>query len=230
MKRITWISTSLIFVAALGLSLVSAQDASLGDLARQVRKQKGQAAPTTKKFDNDNLPAEDKLSVVGQAPPEPPAAETAAAANNDGAPQLPNQPKATPAVTDGTTPSPTPATANSDQKPAGAADEKGAAGDEQAQKKQIWEGWKKRIEDQKGQLDLLARELDVQDREYRLRAAAFYADAGNRLRNSGAWDKEDSQFKDQIAAKQKQLEDAKKQLEDMREEARKAGVPSSQRD
>jgi chitinase len=94
----------------------------------------------------------------------------------------------------------------------------------------MWEGWKKRIEDQKGQLDLLARELDVQDREYRLRAAAFYADAGNRLRNSTAWDKEDSQFKDQIAAKQKQLEDAKKQLEDMQEQARKAGVPSSMRD
>ena len=224
MKRIAWISTSLIFVAALGLSLASAQDASLGDLARQVRKQKGQAAPTAKKFDNDNLPAEDKLSVVGQAPPEPPAAETAAAANNDGAPQA----KATAAATDGPAPGQAPASTDSDQKPA--ADEKSPAEDEQAQKKQMYDGWKKRIEDQKGQLDLLARELDVQNREYRLRAAAFYADAGNRLRNSGAWDKEDSQFKDQIAAKQKQLDDAKKQLEDMQEDARKAGVPSSMRE
>jgi hypothetical protein len=223
MKRITWISSSLIFVAALGLSLAGAQDASLGDLARQVRKQKGQAAPTAKKFDNDNLPAEDKLSVVGQAPPEPPAAETAAAANNDGAPQA----KPRPTAADGSGPSP--ASADSDQKPASKADEKNPSEDEPAQKEQMWQGWKKRIEDQKGQLDLLARELDVQDREYRLRAAAFYADAGNRLRNSAAWDKEDSQFKDQIAAKQKQLEDAKKQLEDMQEEARKAGVPSSMR-
>jgi hypothetical protein len=228
MKRITWISSSLIFVAALGLSLASAQDASLGDLARQVRKQKGQATPTAKKFDNDNLPAEDKLSVVGQAPPEPPAAETAAAANNDGAPQGINQPKPTPTAADGSAPSPT--SADSDQKPGSTADAKSPSEDEQAQKKQMWEGWKKRIEDQKGQLDLLARELDVQDREYRLRAASFYADAGNRLRNSTAWDKEDSQFKDQIAAKQKQLEDAKKQLEDMQEQARKAGVPSSMRD
>jgi hypothetical protein len=228
MKRIAWISTSLIFVAALGLSLASAQDASLGDLARQVRKQKGQAAPTAKKFDNDNLPAEDKLSVVGQAPPEPPAAETAAAANNDGAPRVINQAKATAAATDGTAPGQAPASTDSDQKPA--ADEKSPAEDEQAQKKQMYEGWKKRIEDQKGQLDLLARELDVQNREYRLRAAAFYADAGNRLRNSGAWDKEDSQFKEQIAAKQKQLDDGKKQLEDMQEDARKAGVPSSMRE
>jgi hypothetical protein len=68
------------------------------------------------------------------------------------------------------------------------------------------------------------------NREYRLRAAAFYADAGNRLRNAGAWDKEDSQFKEQLAAKQKQLDDAKKQLEDLQEQARKAGVPSSMRE
>lgn len=221
MKRIDYISTSLIFVAALGLSLASAQDASLGDLARQVRKQKGQAAPTAKKFDNDNLPAEDKLSVVGQAPPEPPAAETAAAVNNDGAPAGPNRGPVTPAA-DEAPPQAGATAAPGDQKP--------ADNDPQAQKKQMYEGWKKRIEDQKGQLDLLARELDVQNREYRLRAAAFYADAGNRLRNSGAWDKEDSQFKDQIAAKQKQLDDAKKQLEDMQEDARKAGVPSSMRE
>ena len=47
-------------------------------------------------------------------------------------------------------------------------------------------------------------------REYRLRAAAFYADAGNRLRGSGTWDKEDAQYKQQIAQKQKALDDAKK--------------------
>lgn len=67
-------------------------------------------------------------------------------------------------------------------------------------------------------------------REYRLRAAAFYADAGNRLRNSGAWDKEDAQFKEQIAAKQKALDDAKQALDDMAEQARKSGVPSSMRE
>lgn len=205
-------------------------EASLGNLARQVRKQKGQQAPTAKKFDNDNLPAEERLSVVGQAPPEPPAAEAAAAANNDGAPQSPNQAKATPAPADGSVAAPTPAIAESEQKPAAAADDKSPAEDAQAQKQQMFQNWKKRIEDQRGQLDLLARELDVQNREYRLRAAAFYADAGNRLRNSTAWDKEDSQYKDQIAAKQKQLDDAKKQLEDMQEEARKAGVPSSMRE
>jgi hypothetical protein len=69
---------------------------------------------------------------------------------------------------------------------------------------------------------LLSRELDVLQREYRLRAAAFYADAGNRLRDAGAWDKEDAQYKQQIAAKQKAVDDAKKQLDDLQEQARKA--------
>jgi hypothetical protein len=69
--------------------------------------------------------------------------------------------------------------------------------------------------------------MDVMQREYRLRAAAFYADAGNRLRNAGSWDKEDTRYKQQLAEKQKTLDSAKEDLQDLRERARKAGVPSS---
>jgi hypothetical protein len=64
-------------------------------------------------------------------------------------------------------------------------------------------------------------------REYQIRAAAMYADAGNRLRNQADWDKQDAQYKQQIADKQKSLEDAKQKLEDLQEEARRAGVPDS---
>ena len=71
------------------------------------------------------------------------------------------------------------------------------------------------------------REMDVMQREYRLRAAAFYADAGNRLRNAGSWDKEDAQYKQHLAEKQKTLDTAKEDLQDLKERARKAGVPSS---
>ena len=77
---------------------------------------------------------------------------------------------------------------------------------------------------------MLTRELDVSQREYQLRAAAFYADAGNRLRNSGTWDKEDADYKQQISQKQKALDDAKQQLDDLQEQARKAGAPSSVRE
>jgi tRNA/tmRNA/rRNA uracil-C5-methylase (TrmA/RlmC/RlmD family) len=55
----------------------------------------------------------------------------------------------------------------------------------------------------------------------------MYADAGNRLRNSGSWDTQDAQYKQQIADKQKALEDAKQKIDDLQEQARKAGAPVS---
>jgi len=76
---------------------------------------------------------------------------------------------------------------------------------------------------------LLSRELDVEQREYKLRAAEFYGDAGDRMRNQAAWDKEDAEYKEKIADKQKAFDDAKQMLGDMQEEARKAGVPTSVR-
>jgi len=50
------------------------------------------------------------------------------------------------------------------------------------------------------------------------------------LRNSSEWDKQDQQYKQQIADKQKALDDAKQKLEEMQEQARRAGVPSSMRE
>jgi hypothetical protein len=63
MKRIAWLAGISIFLATLA-SVAVAQDASLGDIARQTRKQKGRKPPAAKKYDNDNLPADDKISVV----------------------------------------------------------------------------------------------------------------------------------------------------------------------
>jgi hypothetical protein len=198
------------FVAILAVSFAGAQNAPLGDLARQVRKQK--PAPTTKTFDNDNLPQDDKVSVVGQ-PPEQSADGNSANTNNATTPAAQEQP----------------ATSGDAAKAPAGSGEKSSADDEQAKKQAMYKDWQEKIQHQRDAIDLANRELDVANREYRLRAAAFYADAGNRLRNEGSWDKEDSQFKDQIAAKQKTLDDAKKVLEDMQEQARKAGVPSSMR-
>jgi len=214
MKRIALLSMMVAFLGSLAVTLAGAQDSGLGDYARQVRKQKGRQAPAAKKFDNDNLPATDRLSVVGQEPAADPNA--AAGVNNNDATASSNA-GATTATT-------TPADQTT------ATQEKTAANDEAARKKQLYEDWKKKIQSQQGQSDLLARELDLLNREYRLRAATFYADAGNRLRNSGSWDKQDTEFKDQIAAKQKQFDDAKKQLDDLQEQARKAGVPASMRE
>jgi len=212
MKRFTLFWLCGLLFAAWTMPRATAQDnANLGDYARQVRKQKAHAAPAAKTFDNDNLPKDDKLSVVGQAPAEETQSQ---ASNGEPAPVGEAQHLGTQADT---------------QNPPKAAPQENQD-DEQAQKQKMYQEWQKKIHSQQDQVDLLSRELDVLNREYRLRAAAFYADAGNRLRNSGAWDKEDAQYKDQIASKQKAIDDAKKQLDDLQEQARKAGVPSSMRE
>jgi len=222
MKRIAWLTGISIFLAALA-TVAIAQDSSLGDLARQNRKQKGPKAPAAKKYDNDNLPVNDKLSVVGQAPTES-ADATPPATGGEPTPT----PKDSAAQPSGTTEA-----GSGENAPAPkstTADDNKSAGDEQAQKQKIFKEWQGKIHAQQEQIDMLTREVDVANREYRLRAAAFYADAGNRLRNSGAWDKEDAQFKEQMADRQKKLDDSKKHLEDLQEQARRAGVPSSMRE
>ena len=213
MKRIALAATIGIFLATLAI----AQDAPLGDYARQARKQKGNQPPAAKKFDNDNLPKDDKLSVVGQAPTES-ADPNPATSKGEPAPATGEASANAPASGDAHT-----STKNltvTEKKPA----------DEQAQKQKMLKQWQAKIQEQQNQVDMLTRELDLANREYRLRAAAFYADAGNRLRNSAAWDKEDAQYKDQIADRQKKLDQAKKDLEDLQEQARKAGVPTSLRE
>jgi hypothetical protein len=190
----------------------SAGGSSLGDYARQIRKNPAEAKP--KVFDNDNLPRQDKLSVVGNA------TEPSAAAEAKPEEQAASAPAAgeTKAQTEAT------ATGTSTANPT-----KTGEGDEAA-KQAAWKQWGEKIAAQKDQIDLLSRELDVLQREYKLRAAAMYADVGNRLRNETDWDKQDAQYKQQIADKQKAVDDAKQKLDDMQEDARKAGVPASIRE
>lgn len=182
----------------------TAQNDSLAEQARLSRKSK----VTTQKhtYDNDNLPREDKLSIVGNAQPAPDAAAPASAS---------------------------PANAEATDKAAAShpAVDTAASAKSEAERKQVeWQQWKERIVAQIAQIDLAQRELDVTDREYKLRMAALYADVGNRLRNSGQWDRQDADYKQQMEAKRKALEDAKQKLEDMQEQARKAGVPASIRE
>jgi len=187
---------------------------SLGDYARQIRK-----APETqskaKVFDNDNLPKSDKLSVVG-TPEAPPAAEekSGETANATSDEAKVNAEAKTPEA------KPADKGSASETKPA----------DDEASKQAAIKQWSDKLTAQKQQIELLNRELNVLQREYQVRAAAMYADAGNRLRNELDWDKQDAQYKQQIADKQKAVDDAKQKLTDLQEEARKAGVPASIRE
>ncbi len=71
-----------------------------------------------------------------------------------------------------------------------------------------------KLDAQKAKIDQLSHQLEQDQREYRLRAAEFYNDAGNRLRNAAQWDKEGTQYRNDMDSKQKALDDAKAQLSD----------------
>ncbi len=97
--------------------------------------------------------------------------------------------------------------------------DKSASADSQA--------WSAKIDDQKKKIADLAHELDLLDREYKLRVTAFYADAGWQLRDSKKWAEDEAKYRSDMADKQKQLDEARAQLEDMQEQARKADAGSS---
>ncbi len=203
------LAVSLLSVFMASTAEAQAQDQtspSLGDYARKVHKDPN-APAKPKVYDNDNLPKDDKLSVVGPAP----SADSASATASD--------------KSSADSKAPADSKASADNKAANK-----PADDEEAKKQALWKGWQGKIAGQKDQVDLASRELDVTQREYQLRAAAIYADAGNRMRNSAAWDKEDADYKQKITEKQKALDDVKQKLTDMQDEAHKAGVPSSMTD
>jgi len=194
-------------------SNTSSAGQSLGDYARQSRKEPD-GKPKPKVFDNDNLPKNDKLSIVGNATTSVPvpAAEQKPAESTNAAPAAGDEPKAQ----------------TGNQQAANPPSDTSKL--DEAGKEAAWKQWGDKIAEQQKEIDLLTRELDVLQREYQIRAAAMYGDVGSRLRNSAEWDKQDAQYKQQVADKQKALDDAKQKLEDLQEQARKAGAPSSVRE
>jgi hypothetical protein len=200
----------------------SSADSSLGNYARQIRKDSGSKA-NQRVFDNDNLPKGDKLSVIGQqeAAPQPAQAESEEKAPAEASPEKkPGEAKESaetkPAADTKT---------NAEAKPPAKSTDQTA--EDEAARQTALKQWNDKVDKQKDEISLLTRELDVLQREYQIRAAAMYADAGNRLRNQAGWDKEDAQYKQQIADKQKAVDEAKQKLDDLQEEARKAGAASN---
>ena len=90
--------------------------------------------------------------------------------------------------------------------------------------KQKTDDWNAKIAAQKKEIALLQRELDVVQREQRLRAAAFYADAGVQLRDQAKYAEDSRKEQEQIDTKKKALDQAQQKLEDLQEQARKAGA------
>lgn len=83
------------------------------------------------------------------------------------------------------------------------------------------------IKDEKEEISRLQRELDVTEREQRLRAAAYYADAGTQLRDQGKFADDSRKEQEEIDSKKQALTAAQQKLDDMQEQARKSGARSN---
>jgi hypothetical protein len=107
---------------------------------------------------------------------------------------------------------------DADQKDA----KKDAAADPEKQKQEL----QKQIDDQKKEVATLQRELDIAEREARLRAAAYYGDAGTMLRDQAKYADDTRKQQDEINGKKQALEAAQQKLDGLQEQARKAGMRS----
>jgi len=125
-------------------------------------------------------------------------------------------------------PAPPPPDATTDQKTDAKSDTKtdtkSAPGDDKATGNDKIKG---DIAESKKQIASLEHDIDIMQREYRLRAAAYYADAGNSLRDPKQWAEEDRKYQDDLKTKQDTLADAKQKLSDLQDQGRKAGMPSA---
>lgn len=197
----------VMLLAATAMPLAAQSDNQpLGDYARTVKKTKtgSSAKIPSKVYDNDNLPGQGTISVVGNDSDAPSTAKTEQdeqAKNSSGNPAQKSDAKA---------PEP-------QIKPGQSAEER----------KKALEGWKNKLDEQKDKIAGISHELDLLQREYRLKAAEFYSNTANRVEHPYGFADDDAKYKQQIADKQKELDAAQEKLSDMLDTARKEGAPNS---
>ncbi len=84
--------------------------------------------------------------------------------------------------------------------------------------------WKSKIDLQKSKIADVKREYDLTERESKLSATTYYADAGNRLRDQKDFVDKEASYHDKLANLQKQLADEQAKLSDLQDQAHKAGA------
>lgn len=214
MKRM-FLGSTVAICLTMALSGVSnAQDStpSLGDYARSVRQNKPQATkPAGKVYDNDTIPSDTHISVVG-SPSQP--ADVSKKAGDD-----------TPASEAGSTTQPADASKKAGDDKSASADSK--TSDQQAGKKadavkpgqsleerqKVFDGWKTRIADGKKKVDQMTRDLNDYQHNSTLAQVSLWP--------------ETQKYAQGLAEKQKALDQAKTELSNLQEQARKAGIPNS---
>src|SRR2546423_1692262 len=155
MKRLLLVMFALLIAAP----SVCAQDqgVSLGDAARTQQAKKGHPSPNAKVYDNENLPKGGNISTTTGSG----YTSTTTTATNS-----------TNAFESGSTSARSSGAKSKDSKEPSA---------EEAAKEQEAE-FRQKVDEAKKNIAQLERELDVLEREERLRVAVFYGDAGNRMR------------------------------------------------
>ncbi len=197
MKRLLWLLLLFAIAAA------AQQDSpSLGDVARKYRAAKKQPG---KELTNEDL---------SRGKPQPVPTPDTAASDTAGSeqPEAEAKENAEPA-------------AESESKPESAKAAETPKVSEDPDKRDA--AFHERYLAQKKQVDLLERELNVSQRESQLQTTEYYGDAGTMLRNGQQWFEKQKKYQDEIAAKQKALDEARQKLEDLKEEGRRAGASSS---
>jgi chromosome segregation ATPase len=205
MNRVLRLLTAVVFLTAC-LAFAQSPSQSLGDYARAAKKTKNAPASDQKKvYDNDNLPANSSISVVGNAAPS--SLQQSSSDQNAQAAAPADQ-------------------ASSTDKKDERKDPELKAGQSQDDRKKALDSWKEKLAAQNEKVSGLAHEAELLQREYTVKSAEFYSNPANMAQHPKGFTKDDSDFKQKIADKQKELEDAKAKLHELQDEARKAGAPA----
>jgi len=218
MKTKWVLSAAVVLVlASVGTVAAQSQNESLGDYARSVKKTKPSSSTQTGKvYDNDNLPADGTLSVVGNPSPADSADKKDDKKDQDGR--------------SATADSKTAESDKSDTKSADKTDKKDEpqlkAGQPAPERDAALEAVKSRLDEQKRKVSMLQQELDLFQREHNLKIATFYQDP-NHLADADSFYTDQAKYKEQLEEKQKALDAAKADLDKMQDEARRNGAPSS---
>ena len=206
MNRVLRLFTAAVFFTTC-VAFAQSPSQSLGDYARSVKKTKNAPASDQKKvYDNDNLPANSQISVVGNAPsslqqsPSDQSADAAAPSGQAGSSADKKDEKKDPEL---------------------------KAGQSQDDRKKALDSWKEKLAAQNEKVSGLAHEVELLQREYTVKSAEFYSNPANMAQHPKGFSKDDSDFKQKIADKQKDLEAAKTKLSEMQDEARRAGAPAT---
>src|SRR3954467_1704629 len=175
MKRLLLVFSAMLLAA----TLACAQEVSLGDAARAAREKKGGTSPNGKVYDNENLPRGGNISTTTgdfAGVPTPPASKS----------------KSSSATSTSASNSSAPSTSAKDK------DGKDVSA-EQAAKEQADE-YRQKVDDAKKAISSLEHEIDIMNRENRLKAAAYYGDAGTKLRDGQKYQAEDQKQQETLKA------------------------------